>query len=197
MLSTADKRFLLQIAHDSILHGLRFAGQMPLDPKRYPASLQQKRASFVSLFINQRMRGCVGSLKASQPLAVNVAENAYNAAFRDPRYTPLSPLEAQRVEIHVAVLGDLHPIEFGDEPSLLEQMEAGTGIVFNAGPRRSTFLPSVWKQFSTPSEFLRQLKQAAGVPESYWGDDISVQYYRLEEFSEATLETESTDSGTS
>ncbi len=188
MLSTQEKRLLLQVAHDSILHGLRYAGQLPVKLERFPPALQEKRGSFVSLFINQRMRGCIGSLKASQPLAANVAENAYNAAFRDPRYAPLSPLEAQRVDIHVAVLGDLHPIEFEDEESLLNQMESGTGIVFNAGPRRSTFLPSVWKQFASPTEFLRQLKQAAGLPRNYWGDDVSVQYYRIEEFNEASLQ---------
>ncbi len=189
MLSTQDKRLLLQVAHDSILHGLRYAGQLPLKLEQFPESLQASRGSFVSLFINQRMRGCVGSLKASQPLAENVAENAYNAAFRDPRYAPLSPLEAQRVDIHVAVLGDLHPITFTDEKDLISQLEAGTGIVFNAGPRRSTFLPSVWRQFSSAEEFLAQLKQAAGLPRDYWGADVSIQYYRIEEFNEAALES--------
>ncbi len=188
MLSTQEKRLLLQVAHDSILHGLRYAGQLPLKLEQFPQNLQQHRGSFVSLFINQRMRGCVGSLKANQPLAENVAENAYNAAFRDPRYAPLSPLEAQRVDIHVAVLGDLHPIAFNSEEQLLEQLQSGTGVVFNAGPRRSTFLPSVWRQFGTPREFLAQLKQAAGLPEDYWGEDVSIQYYQIEEFNEASLE---------
>ncbi len=188
MLSTQEKRLLLQVAHDSILHGLRYAGQLPLKLDQFPESLQQHRSSFVSLFINQRMRGCVGSLKANQPLAENVAENAYNAAFRDPRYAPLSPLEAQRVDIHVAVLGDLHPISFDSEKQLLEQLQSGTGVVFNAGPRRSTFLPSVWQQFGTPREFLAQLKQAAGLPQDYWGADVSIQYYQIEEFNEASLE---------
>ena len=45
---------------------------------------------FVTLSLEGALRGCIGSLSASEPLAENVRRNAINAAFHDPRFAPLT-----------------------------------------------------------------------------------------------------------
>ena len=46
--------------------------------------LGRQRASFVTLRIKGRLRGCIGTARAYRPLAADVAVNAYGAAFDNP-----------------------------------------------------------------------------------------------------------------
>ena len=48
-----------------------------------PPELKEKRATFVTLTIGGRLRGCIGMLEACRPLAEDVAANACAAAFED------------------------------------------------------------------------------------------------------------------
>ncbi len=83
-------RTLLAVAAAAIDRGLSEQGALPVVAQDYPELLREPRASFVTLRIGGRLRGCMGSLLATEPLVVNVARNAYTAAFRDPRFTPLA-----------------------------------------------------------------------------------------------------------
>src|SRR5204863_9994862 len=47
--------------------------------------LAEQAATFVTLERDGRLLGCVGTLDAHQPLAIDVAEHALAAAFDDPR----------------------------------------------------------------------------------------------------------------
>lgn len=186
MISETHQELLLDLAEKAIHHGLKNGGHMPIDLETFPEELRLHRACFVTLNLSGRLRGCIGSLNAYQPLASNVAENAYNAAFRDPRFSPLTPLEASRLEIHIAVLGELQSMQFGSESELASQLLAGSdGLVLSEGPRRGTFLPSVWEVFPDPKDFLSHLKQKAGLPADYWSNEIRVQRYHVHEFSRA------------
>ena len=96
-LAEADRQTLNDIAKDSIGYSLelgsnaRFEQTLNLDD--YSADLQQQRATFVTLNINDQLRGCIGTLEAHQPLVLDVAHNARAAAFHDPRFGPLSKPE--------------------------------------------------------------------------------------------------------
>ncbi len=70
----------------------------------YRQALRVKRAVFVTLNHRGRLRGCIGSLEASQPLASAVAESAHGAAFRDPRFAPLQAYELDDISIEISVL---------------------------------------------------------------------------------------------
>src|SRR5512137_1404738 len=52
--------------------------------------LHEKGATFVTLTQRGQLRGCIGSLEAWRPLLQDVQQNALAAAFRDPRFDPLS-----------------------------------------------------------------------------------------------------------
>ncbi len=88
MLTHENQNTLLDIARASIRNGLKQGRSLPIRLEDYPSALQVPRASFVTLQINTQLRGCIGSLEAFRPLVQDVAENAFAAAFRDPRFPP-------------------------------------------------------------------------------------------------------------
>ena len=164
---------LLSIASASIDYGLSERSALPVIPLDYPELLRQPRASFVTLRIGGRLRGCMGSLEATEPLVVNVAKNAYSAAFRDPRFAPLVREEFPQIGIHLSLLSRPEPLEFETEEQLLAQIRPGVhGVTLIEGNRRATLLPAVWESVREPGEFLTHLKRKAGLPVDYWSKTI-------------------------
>jgi AmmeMemoRadiSam system protein B/AmmeMemoRadiSam system protein A len=151
----------------------------------YPDWLKDKGATFVTLTQNGQLRGCIGSLEAHRPLGVDLMENARSAAFRDPRFTPLSKAELERTRVEVSILSPAEPMQFSSEADLLRQLRPGRdGIILEHGPHRATFLPQVWEQLPEPREFMARLKQKAGLPADFWADDLRISRYGVEKFKE-------------
>lgn len=147
--------------------------------------LEQPGATFVTLTLHGRLRGCIGSLEARRSLLEDVCANAVAAAFRDPRFAPLSKEEFAEVVIDVSVLGKPEPILFSDEQDALAQLEPGLdGVILEYGLHRATYLPQVWAQLPAPKEFIDQLKVKAGLPDDFWSDDIRFSRYRVQKFKE-------------
>jgi AmmeMemoRadiSam system protein A len=154
-------------------------------PSEYHRDLKAIRASFVTLNRHGRLRGCIGHLEAVQPLVNDVAENAFAAAFRDPRFAPLTQSEWPDVEIHLSILTPPEPMEFTDEADLVRQIRPGEdGLILRDGPNRGTFLPSVWESLPEPVDFLIHLKHKAGLAANHWSEQLEVHRYRTESFGE-------------
>ncbi len=176
---------LMEVAWHAIRHGVHHQSPLKIDPQDYPEALRVERACFVTLNRNRLLRGCIGHLEAYQPLVVDVAENAYAAAFRDPRFPPLSEAELHHLDIHISILTPSEPIPFTSEEDLLHQIRPGIdGLILVDGRHRGTFLPSVWESLPDPRDFLLHLKQKAGLPPHYWSDTLEVFRYETESFPE-------------
>lgn len=183
MLSEENRKTLLKIAHDSIQHGLLHGVPLEVKPADTEAALREKRACFVTLEIRGNLRGCIGSLEPRAPLATDVARNAFQAAFRDPRFTPVTEGEIARLDIHVSVLSLPEPMLFRSEQDFLEQLRPGVdGIVLEDGWHCGTFLPSVWEDLPEKEDFLKHLKMKAGLPPNYWSKTIKAHRYTTEYF---------------
>lgn len=177
-LNTSERERLNHIARESIRQGLQTGQPARIDLHGLPESLKQPGAAFVTLNHNGQLRGCIGSLEAHRPLAEDVAENAFAAAFRDPRFPPLDATEFDDLDVHISVLGKPEPMQFSSEQDLISQLRPyQDGLIFQEGMYRGTFLPSVWESLPEPREFLRQLKQKAGLPADYWSDTLSISRY--------------------
>lgn len=182
-LAPAQRATLITVARRSIEHGLQTAQPLVVVPSEYHRDLKAVRASFVTLQIDGRLRGCIGHLDAVQPVVVDVAENAFAAAFRDPRFSPLTGDEWPRVAVHLSLLTRPVPLEFTDEADLLRQLQPGEdGLILQDGPNRGTFLPSVWSSLPEPARFLAHLKQKAGLAANHWSDHIEIMRYHTESF---------------
>ncbi len=180
-LSKAHRQLLLEIAKASIQHGLQCGRPLKINLDEYPPELRERRASFVTLHSNHELRGCIGVLEAVRPLAEDIAENAFSAAFRDSRFPPLTDSEFKDLVIHLSILTPAEPIPFTSEQDLISQLQPGIdGLILQEGSRRGTFLPSVWESLTKPEQFLRHLKQKAGLPPDYWSETITAYRYKTE-----------------
>jgi AmmeMemoRadiSam system protein B/AmmeMemoRadiSam system protein A len=174
---------LLTLADAAIKAGFEAKGQIKLNVRGQPQDLMAEGASFVTLkTASGQLRGCIGSPTAHKALAVDVAENALKAAFRDPRFKPITPEEYETLKMSISVLSPQTPITIKDEDDLLAQLRPGVdGLVIADGGRRALFLPSVWEQLSTPTEFLAHLKRKAGMATDHWSSTFTAHRFIAEE----------------
>jgi len=154
---------LLAIARAAIGHRLGVHAEAPRTD--VAPWLARPGASFVTLMLEAKLRGCIGSLAATRRLGEDVAENAQAAALRDPRFAPLTPGEWPRCEVEVSVLSPAKPLRFADEAEMLAQIRAGEdGVILEHEGRRATFLPQVWESLPEKPRFLGELMRKAGIP---------------------------------
>lgn len=147
--------------------------------------LRMQGASFVTLNLQHKLRGCIGSLQAHRPLLDDVKANALAAAFKDPRFKPLSATEFENIEIEISLLSALTTLSFSDEAAALAQLKPHQhGVIFEYGHHRSTYLPQVWDTFAEPAMFMATLKQKAGLPPNFWEPGVKLHTYTVAKLSE-------------
>lgn len=150
--------------------------------------LQELGASFVTLTQDGQLRGCIGTLEARRSLLVDVKTNAVAAALRDPRFLPLTASELDRTEIEVSLLSPMQALRFNSEAHALDQLLPGVdGVVLEFGRYRSTFLPQVWEQLPTASEFIAHLKHKAGLPADFWAEGLQLSRYSVSKWKESDI----------
>lgn len=182
-LSAENQQTCLDIAKQSIQHGLQTGTALKLQTSDFTDALQQTLACFVTLHEHGQLRGCIGALEAYQPLINDVAEHAFAAAFQDPRFPRLQASEFDQLQIEISVLGKPEPMSFTSEEDLLNQIQPGIdGLILEHGYHRGTFLPSVWEQLPDKNDFLNHLKMKAGLPMDWWRDDVKVSRYHTFQF---------------
>ena len=125
---------LLQLARNAIT--ARFG--LPVKPAVDLPELHKMGATFVTLTQHDVLRGCIGSLEAWRPLLADVQENACNAAFRDPRFEPLTKEELPITRVEVSLLTPAEPMSFSSEADALAQLRPDIdGVIFTAGHHRN------------------------------------------------------------
>jgi AmmeMemoRadiSam system protein A len=181
MLNQEQRSRLLRIARESIeavLGGRPFE----LDLATLDEDLQRPGAVFVSLHERDGdLRGCVGSIQAVAPLAQAVASSAVNAAFRDPRFPPVTADELPGLHIEISVMS---PIERVTD---VEEIEVGRdGLIISQGNRAGLLLPQVATDYEWDRDtFLRQTCIKAGLPGESWRSvDCRIERFSAEVFGE-------------
>ncbi|MDR1970558.1 MAG: AmmeMemoRadiSam system protein A [Treponema sp.] len=176
-ISTEEKERLLADARESI------AAELEGREGRYPRSqgleerialghsaLTQPWAAFVTLHIEspagKKLRGCIGRLSAAWPLEKTVRIMAREAAFRDPRFPPLSAQEFPRCSIEISALSPMEPCA---DPRSVKLGIHGLYLVHRG--RSGVFLPQVpLEQGWTLPEYLDNLCLKAGLPPGSYGE---------------------------
>ena len=184
--NTAPGTSLLRLARGSIDYGLVHGKPLPVDCEALPPSLAETRATFTTLHAEGKLRGCCGTLEASQPLARDVVHSAFQAAFHDPRFDPVGKDEVEAISLEISVLSPMEMMTVADEADLLGQLTPGVdGLVLIEGWRRATFLPKVWESLPDPQQFLAQLKVKSGLPGNYWSERLEFRRYRTTSYAES------------
>lgn len=159
---------------------VHFAGKEFYLDKETREKYREKKACFVTLTIDDELRGCIGSLNATKELWREVQENALNAAFNDFRFFPLSENELRKIKIEVSVLSNTKKLEFKDEEDLLKKIKKDMGVILKQGICSATFLPQVWEQIPDKREFLEHLSAKAGLNKDAWKQKkTEISYYKV------------------
>jgi AmmeMemoRadiSam system protein B/AmmeMemoRadiSam system protein A len=171
---------LIDVARRSIVMGLDSGAPAQFETDAsLPPLLAAPGAAFVTLRRHGALRGCIGSPVAWRPLIDDVAQHAFNAAFRDPRFPPLYLDELQGLDLSVSVLTPPEPMRIASEADLLAQLRPGIdGLIIQDLGRSALFLPSVWEEIPDPRQFLTHLKLKAGLPAQHFSAGFVAQRFR-------------------
>lgn len=148
------------------------------------AAFSAPGAAFVTLTRNGHLRGCIGSLAPTRSLREDVSRNALAAAFRDPRFPPVTADELSQIEVEVSVLGPVRRQPCPSRQACLELITAEDGVILSSGRHSATFLPQVWEQLPDANAFLDYLMTKAGLSPEYWPPDMEVGLYRVVKYRE-------------
>ncbi len=131
-----DKKKLLMLARSSIEN--KILNSKPSEVAPGPEALNQRAGAFVSVYVNKKLRGCLGNFETSKPLWKETSELAVSAAFRDYRFPAVSREELNDVSIEISIIYPMVPINSAEEyhPDI-------HGIYLEKDGRSGTFLPQV------------------------------------------------------
>lgn len=182
-------RILISIARSAIAKQLRVA--IDEFPTAGLSWLEEPAATFVTLTINGKLRGCIGTLEAHRSLLEDVSANARAAAFEDSRFQPLTADEFAGLLVEVSVLTEIEAMHAHTEDVAISKLRPGIdGVVFKFGMYKATFLPQVWDQLPEPADFLGHLKAKAGLSAEFWHPEVLLYKYQVKKYREKDLPAE-------
>ena len=141
-------------------------------PDGLPQALTgQAAGAFVSLHINGRLRGCIGTIAPTQEnVAWEIVCNAVSACSRDPRFPPVGADELDALEYSVDVLGRPEAV---DSPDQLDPRQYG--VIVSCGQRRGLLLPDL-DGVDTVEEQLDIARQKGGI---HAGEPYQIQRFKV------------------
>jgi AmmeMemoRadiSam system protein A len=180
---------LVQLARRTIaakLGTLDESGKVVPDRDLADPAFREKRGTFVTLKTKGQLRGCMGCLAPSETILQGIQRNAINAAFNDPRFPALTPIELEQAKIDISILTNPQELEYSEGNDLLEKLRPNIdGVIISKGPARSTFLPQVWEQLPRTEDFLAHLCRKAGLsPDEWTKGELAVSIYQVQYFNE-------------
>lgn len=184
-LGDATTAQLRRLALQAVEHAATGKGPLKLAQADLDAAdeLHHHRATFVTVYIDGALRGCLGSLEPINEVGEDVARNAYRAAQFDQRFLPVHADELDKLDVHISVLTPLEKLEVTGIDDLKQQVRPGQdGLLLKSGSRRGTFLPAVWEKTDGPEHFLQLLWRKAGFMPGEWPEDLQVFRYEAQEF---------------
>ena len=184
-LTKEEGEYLLGLARKTIEARL-FNRELPEDKDSLIEKYLEKRGTFVTLTVNNNLRGCIGHIIPQESLIEGIRINSINAAFKDPRFRPLSKEEWDRVRVEISILTEPAPLEYSGADDLLNKLRPGIdGVILNKGYAQATFLPQVWDQLPDKAQFLTHLCLKAGLDGSEWKrGELTVYTYQVQAFEE-------------
>lgn len=127
-----------KLAIDSIRHYFE-AGNYLKAPAGLPPEMFERAGVFVTIKINNKLRGCIGTIKPEfGSIAEEIIQNAVSAAFHDPRFYPIGKDEFDLMDIEVSILSGLEPVRDAEmlDPEIY-------GLVVEKNGKNGVLLPEI------------------------------------------------------
>ncbi|MEM3369849.1 MAG: AmmeMemoRadiSam system protein A [Candidatus Micrarchaeia archaeon] len=172
--SIKDGELLIRIARKAIKEYI-INGEI-IDVKKEfnpPAHLLEKRGVFVTLTIDEELRGCIGLPLPIQPLAEAVRDMAISAATEDYRFIPVSESEVDQINIEVSILTVPEELKLERKEDAPKKIKVGRdGLIIESDWQRGLLLPQVAVEEKWNSEeFLDHTCIKAGLHEGCWKEN--------------------------
>lgn len=134
---------------------------------------------FVTLKKNGDLRGCIGTFSETSPLIQNIITMASAAAFKDPRFHPVTSGELPDLEIHLSILSKKKRVD-----TMADIRLGRHGVYLTESNRTACFLPEVAiEQGWDISTLLTHLSLKAGLPPTAWQEpDAIFEVFETERF---------------
>ncbi len=151
-----------------------------LKPKIEDKELKEKRGAFVTLKVNDQLRGCIGYPLPYKPLWETITDVAVSAATQDFRFEPLALEELPDTKIEISVLSLPKPIKD------IKEVEVGKhGIIISKGSCKGLLLPQVPVEWNWDLEtYLSHGCLKAGLDEDEWKKGVDIEIFSAQVFSE-------------
>ena len=152
----SDASVHVQLARKAISQYLLTGRVMDLPAPQSP--LDSPAAAFVSLKLDDQLRGCIGTIEPEhENLGMEIIANAIAAATGDSRFEPVTAEELEQLSISVDVLSEPVPADYSQlDPAKL-------GLIAQWRGRRGLLLPDL-PGVDTPEEQLQIVCRKAGIP---------------------------------
>lgn len=185
-LNDKEGMYLLEVARKTIEQELSSKKTAGVSETLDSPKLKEKRGTFVTLTINKNLRGCIGHILPQESVLEGIKENAINAAFKDPRFNPLSLKEWPNVKIEISILTNPAQLVYSGSDDLLQKIRPGIdGVIIKKGFYQATFLPQVWEQLPDKKEFFTHLCLKASLDGDEWKKGtLEVSTYQVQAFEE-------------
>lgn len=163
-----EKDFLLNLARLSVESAVKGI-ENPILKERMPDRMLQKKAVFVTLTEDSRLRGCIGTILPQDRLFQAIADSAVNAALHDPRFDPVREDELPLLDYEVSILSRFRKVRSVDEIIIGKH-----GLLIESGFSKGLLLPQVAENHSWDlPTFLEQTCLKASLPRNAWKDPSS------------------------
>jgi MEMO1 family protein len=164
-LTDVEKSELLALARRSVETAVRDRKLSDDIPTKFEA-LTRDRGAFVTLKERGDLRGCIGYITPTKPLAQTVRDVAAAAAVEDRRFQPVAPAELTQLQYEISVLSPIRRILD------VKQIEVGKhGLIMRKGDAMGLLLPQVpVEQHWNRTQFLEETCVKAGLPPNAWKD---------------------------
>ncbi|MGB6338635.1 MAG: AmmeMemoRadiSam system protein A [Candidatus Aminicenantaceae bacterium] len=177
-LSRDQKTFLLDLARRAISFYLKNAES--LKEKSDDPLLLEKRGAFVTLKVDNELRGCIGYSLPHKSLLETIIDCATAAATQDFRFSSIKKEELTRLNIEISVLTLPWKIKDASEIKIGEH-----GIIISKGPNKGLLLPQVPVEWDWDLEtYLNHGCLKAGLAEDEWKKGATIEIFSAQVFSE-------------
>lgn len=177
-LNEEQQRIALNLAREAIRAFFESEKEAPIPHHDF---LQIPCGAFVTLKIDEELRGCIGITEPRFPLGETIVRCAISAAFQDPRFSALRKEEFNLIHLEISLLSSFREIKN------IEEIVIGThGLFISLGRYRGLLLPQVatenhWDR----EEFLSYTCRKAGLPTDSWRhEEIKIQIFSAQVFGE-------------
>ena len=187
IMNKKNKEYLLKIARRAMQKYFQDEGIFQVEENELFQSLKEKKGTFVTLWKNNELRGCIGNLESEKPIYQSVIDNCLASALLDPRFTTLKSNELDDIKIEISILSELKKLpNFTDYTSFLKYLNKyKPGLLIKKGTYQATFLPQVWEDLNSAELFISLLCEKAGLEKDEWKKmDLEIYQYNAEVFKE-------------